>query len=145
MKPIKHMIQCHCMLPQYRNRADPVFHKFTVFGCIDDSDTLQTKYSRCNNCNAVHKVYDICKSEIMTGREEMRSIITIDDLTLQIPNDLCDVLESYDCDVPTYEYVYYVILNKAFDEEVVLSRDVLENEVIGKKLLFNKDGTASIR
>ena len=75
-KGTKHLIQCHCLLPQYRNKPDPVFHKFPVFSVIDESDTVILKYAECNNCGAAHKVYDICKSEILTGRDEARGCLS---------------------------------------------------------------------
>ena len=75
----QHLIQCHCVLPQYRGRKDPVYHKFTVFSIIDESDTVVPKFVQCNNCGVIHKVYDICKSEIITGKDEMRNTAKIDD------------------------------------------------------------------
>ena len=144
MKSIKHTIQCHCILPQYRNREDPVFHKFVVFGVIDDSDTLISKYINCNHCSAVHRIYDVCKSEIVVGKEDMRSVVTIDDISLMIPSDIVSVLESYNCDLPEYEHVLHILGNKLFNEHVVLTKDLLENEVVGKKLSFSNVGIASI-
>ncbi len=144
MKSIKHTIQCHCILPQYRNREEPVFHKFVAFGVIDDSDTLVSKYVNCNHCSAVHRIYDVCKSEIVVGKEDMKSVVTIDDVSLMIPNDIVSVLESYDCDLPEYEHVLHILRHKLFDEHVVLTKDLLEDEVVGKKLSFSNVGIASI-
>ena len=84
MKGVKHLVQCHCILPQYKNAKDPVFHKFTVFSVIDDSDTVVSKYAECNNCGAAHKVYDICKSEIVVGKDEVRSYLKISDFQAQV-------------------------------------------------------------
>ena len=81
---LKHLIQCHCILPQYKNRKEPVFHKFPVFSIIDNSDTVIVKYAECNNCGAAHKVYDICKSEILTGRDEVRSQLTREDFKFSL-------------------------------------------------------------
>ena len=33
---VKHLIQCHCVLPQYRNANPPMFHKFVTFSVVDD-------------------------------------------------------------------------------------------------------------
>jgi len=143
--PIKHTIQCHCILPQYRNRKDPVFHRFIVFGCIDDSDTLITKHCECNNCGAVHRVFDICKSEILVGKESISAIMSIDDIKLSISSDLVSILESYNCELPVYEHVKFVYENRMFDQEIIIANEMMETEVIGKKLIFNEFGKVSIQ
>lgn len=144
MKSIKHTIQCHCILPQYRNREDPVFHKFIAFSVLDDSDTVVSKYVNCNNCSAVHRIYDVCKSEIVVGKEDMRSVVSIDDISLMIPKDIVSVLEAYDCEIHCYEHTLHILQYRLFEEYVILAKDVMENEVVGKKLTFNKMGAASI-
>ena len=101
----QHLIQCHCVLPQYRGRKDPVYHKFTVFSIIDESDTVVPKFVQCNNCGVIHKVYDICKSEIITGKDEMRNTAKIDDFKFGIPNDLINLLTTYNCDVNIWEHI----------------------------------------
>ena len=71
----KHLIECHCILPQYKKAPKPVFHKFIVFSEIDN-DVVEPTYVQCNNCGAVHKIYDFCKSEIIVGRDELRTILS---------------------------------------------------------------------
>ena len=145
MIPVKHTIQCHCILPQYRNRKDPVFHRFVVFGCVDDSDTLVTKHAVCNNCGAVHKIYDICKSEILVGKESLSAIMNIDDVKVSLPQDIVSILESYNCELPVYEHVKFVYDHQAYSQEVIIANEMMENEVIGKKLVFNQLGKVTIQ
>lgn len=145
MTPIKHTIQCHCILPQYRNRKDPVFHRFIVFGCIDNSDTLVSKHCECNNCGAVHRVFDICKSEILVGKDSTSALMTIEDVKLSIPSDLVGILESYNCELPVYEHVMFVYKNSMFSEEVIIANEMMDTEVIGKKLVFDAAGRVSIQ
>ena len=145
MKPIKHTVQCHCILPQYKNRPDPVFHKFVVFGWMDDSDTLVSKYAECNNCSALHRVYDICKSEIMVGKDSGMAVVTLQDIKIGMPDDVVKVLESYQCDLPVYEHVDFILKQKMFGEEVVIVSESLEEEVIGKKMIFSEFGNISIQ
>ena len=137
MRGQQHLIQCHCMLPQYRGRKDPVFHKFIVFSVIDDSDSVLPKYCQCNNCGAVHKVYDICKSEIITGRDELRTATTVSEVRRGLPSDIREVLDAYDCDLPIWENVLFIYLNKQWGQTVVLTRDTINNEVQGKALRLN--------
>ena len=111
-----------------------MFHKFVVFSIVDDSDTCVPKYVQCNNCNAVHKVYDVCKSEMITGKDELNTVTTISEIRRGLPTDLREVLDSYNCDLPIWENVLFLYLNKMWGETVVLTRDSLNNEVQGKVL-----------
>ena len=76
---IKHHIQCLCVLPQYRKKENPPYHEFVVFSIIDESDTMEEKHAQCNNCGVIHRVIDVCKSEIATNRAEI-SFLTMDDI-----------------------------------------------------------------
>ena len=134
---IKHLIHCHCVLPQYRNANPVVYHQFIVFSEIDDSDTVKPKYSQCNNCGVVHKIIDICKSEIVTGRDEIRSILTIDDIKLTMPADLAHLLETYDCDLSTYENAKYILDHEKWGDKLVLIRENVNDETTGKVLFFS--------
>jgi hypothetical protein len=136
MMGIKHTLDCHCVLPQYRNRKNPVYHKFVTFSIIDDSNTTIPKYAQCNNCGVIHKVIDICKSEIITGRDDLKSIPTIDDIGLMIPDDIKNILEVYKADLATWEQVQWVLRNKVWNETIVLNRDTIDDEVQGKLLII---------
>ena len=144
MRGQQHLLQCHCMLPQYRGRKDPVFHKFIVFSVIDDSDTVIPKYVQCNNCGAVHKAYDICKSEMITGKDELNTVTTVSEIRRGLPVDLREILESYDCDLPIWENVLFIYLNKLWGQTVVMTRDTINNEVQGKVLRLNGEDSIMI-
>lgn len=139
MQGLKHLIQCHCVLPQFKNSTDPVFHKFVVFSLIDDSDTVQPKFAQCNNCGIVHKIVDICKSELTT-KEDSKSIPTIQDIELSIGTDLAALLKGYDCDLATWEQAEWIVLTKSFSNFIILSREEIDDEVHGKRLLFLENG-----
>ena len=143
MKGFKHLIQCHCILPQYRNRPDPVFHQFVVFSTIDESDTVEPKYVQCNNCNIVHKVYDLCKSEIIAGKDELMSVGTIEDVMYMVPEDIRGVLKNYGADLPTWEHAAFTLQNKVWGTSIILTKDVLENETQGK--LLNIEGPGKFK
>ena len=136
MQGFKHLVQCHCILPQFKNAKDPVFHKFTVFSVIDDSDTVVMKYANCNNCGAVHKVYDICKSEIVTGEEEIRSVNQKSDFKISLPSQLFELLDQYNREISDYEYSQFIIDNKAWGTSLVLSREEVDDHIQGKLLKF---------
>ena len=132
------------MLPQYKNNPNPVFHKFVVFSVVDNSDTVIPKYSQCNNCGIIHKVVDLCRSEIITGKEELRSITSIDDIKLTLSEDICKLLDIYNVDLPTWEHVQFIFDQKKWSSHAVLTRDVMESETQGKMLQFNKEGKPKI-
>jgi cell division ATPase FtsA len=111
---------------------------------LDESDTILMKYVNCNHCGVVHKVYDVCKSEIVVGKEDLATAITIDDVKLMLPQDIVGVLESYNCDLPSYEHALFILQHKKFEEKVILNKEVMEEEVIGKCLKFSEKGIPSI-
>lgn len=136
MNGIKHLIECHCILPQYKNSKDPVFHKFVVFSIIDDSDTCVSKIANCNNCGASHNVYDICKSEIITGVEDSKSEMKIEDFKLSLPPSLFELLVSYKKEICDFEYSQFIIDHEKWGSKIVLTKDNVENKVQGKVLNF---------
>ena len=60
MRGQKHLIECHCILPQYRRALNTVYHKFVVFSEIDDSDTVVPKFAQCNNCGVIGHLAGQC-------------------------------------------------------------------------------------
>jgi len=136
MKGVKHLIQCHCILPQYKAMTNPVFHKFTVFSVIDNSDTVVTKYTSCNNCGATHRIYDLCKSEIVTGKEDAKSQMSISDFKFSLPSDLFELLNHYGRDISDFEYSQFIVDNKKWDTSIILSREEIEGRVQGKMVRF---------
>ena len=66
----KHLIKCRCVLPQFKKLDNPPVHKFVVFSALNEEGNVVTKYAQCNNCGVIHKVTDLCTSEIIPGRSE---------------------------------------------------------------------------
>lgn len=140
MQGIKHLVQCHCILPQFKNAVDPVFHKFAVFSVIDDSDTVQPKFAQCNNCGIIHKITDICKSEL-TSKEDAKSLPSVEDIKFSLSSDLVRVLESYQCDIATWEHAEWIYLTKSWDQWIILAKEEDEfGDLHGKRLIFVDDG-----
>jgi hypothetical protein len=140
LQGLKHLIQCHCVLPQFKNVEDPVFHKFVAFSVVDDSDTVQPKFAQCNNCGVIHKITDICRSEL-TNKEDAKFLPSIEDIKFSIPDDLCRVLESYQSDIATWEQAEWIYLTKSWDQWITLARDEADDgDVHGKRLIFTSEG-----
>ena len=123
MKGVKHLIQCHCILPQYRKMEDPVFHKFVVFSILNEEDEVQPKFAECNNCGVTHKVYDICKSEIVHNAEGLSAIANKVDIGMGLPKNISSILETYKCDISIWENIKFLYDNEIWNESVVMTKD----------------------
>ena len=99
----RHLVQCHCILPQYRHKKEIIFHKFEVFSIINDDDTVEEKLVNCNNCGVTHRVYDMCKSEILFNQEDSRSPMSKEDFKISLPSQIFDLLSEYKKEVCDFE------------------------------------------
>jgi hypothetical protein len=131
----KHLIQCHCVLPQYRKLEEPVFHQFVVYSKINNEETIERKIVRCNNCDAVHRIIDLCKSEIVLKIEDIDTIVDEEEIKLGLPENLVKILEKNNSDIPTYEAIQHVIEECLWGEQVVISRKNIENKSRHLKIL----------
>lgn len=133
MNGTKHLIRCRCVLPQFKKMADPPVHQFVAFSVINDDDIVVPKFVQCNNCGILHKVVDICKSEIVQ-RESMDSLVTIDDIRTALPENLSKILDMNKVDIATWEAAQFIYENKRWGEFVVLTSDVESGTRQGKYL-----------
>lgn len=120
---LKHLITCRCVLPQFKRMQNPVDHQFVVFSVVKDDGVVEPKFAQCNNCGVIHKVIDICRSEIVVGKEAMGSLISIEDIKASLPGNLVNILESNDADLSSWEAAQFAIENKDWGSFVVLSTD----------------------
>ncbi len=141
---VKHLIQCHCVLPQYRHRKDPVFHKFLVFSEIEN-DKVSEKLSQCPNCGAVHRVIDICKSEIYTGKEELPSAVSIEDIKICLPQKLVEILDAYSLELCDWEFANFILQNEKWGEKIKITSDETEEETIAKFLVIKSEDRFGIK
>lgn len=144
MEGIKHLIECQCVLPQYKRREDPPYHQFVVFSMIDDSGSTIEKYSQCNNCGIVHRVFDICRSEISSGNESLNSVITKEDLKMMLPTNISEVLNSYDCETYDWEFAHFIINENKVGEKIIISREEIDGKAQGKMLVYQGENRFTI-
>lgn len=128
----KHLIKCRCVLPQFKRLENPPVHQFIVFSAIQEDETVKPRYSQCNNCGVVHKVIDVCKSEIVSGKENMNSLIKIEDIKPSLHPNFVGILESSQADLATWESVQFIVENKQWGQFVVLTNDSEGEEIHGK-------------
>lgn len=136
MKGFKHLIQCHCILPQFKNLPEPKFHQFVVFSIVDESDTIEPKLAVCNNCGAMHKVIDFCKSEIVINKEDSQSVLSIEDFKFSLPNSLYELLIQYKREIADFEHAQFIIDNELWESTLLLSREEADGILQGKLIKF---------
>ena len=139
MRGQKHLIKCRCVLPQYKGKIDPPVHHFVVFSIIDDDDRVKVKYAQCNNCGIIHKITDICKSDVQVGKEAMTSIISIDDIKTFLPSNLVDILERNNADLSTWENASFILENKQWGNIIVLTQEEESGTRQGKYVRIMSD------
>jgi hypothetical protein len=124
----RHLIECHCVLQVYKDKIPPVYHKFTVYSKVNDRGDIIPKYANCNNCGVTHFITEICKSEIKTGKEDMSSVRSIDDLKISLPERLSKILDDHQCDITLYENAEDVIENQYYPYEMIVKREIIDDE-----------------
>jgi hypothetical protein len=144
MDCIKHLVECHCKLPQYKANFKAPYHQFVAFSAIDSSETVIPKHAECNNCGVIHNVFDIAKSEILSG-QEIGAVMAKDDVALTLPESLKNILNSYNCDVADWEHVLFVLQNNKFPEDIIIDRKIENDVVSGKVLLITGHGKYKIQ
>lgn len=130
---MKHLITCRCVLPQLKRVTNPPQHQFVVFSVIEDNGTFRPRFSQCNNCGIIHKVIDVCRSEIVP-REAMGSLTTIDDIKASLTPQLVNLLDVNSVDLSTWEMAQFIIEYKQWGNFVVLSTDEEDGTRQGKYL-----------
>jgi hypothetical protein len=114
-----------------------------VFSTLTN-DVVDPKFVQCNNCGVVHKIYDLCKSEIVQGRDELRSVTKLEEISLSLPQDLRDVLKSYECDITVWEHLRFILEERRWGDRVVLTRENINGEVVGKVMTVSAGNRFSL-
>jgi hypothetical protein len=139
----KHLIKCRCVLPQMKNSTNSVAHQFLVFSEIENGEVKQ-KYAQCNNCGVIHKVIDICRSEIMNGKEAMSSMLSIEDIRSSLTPPVIAALDRHNCDLPTWEHAKFVIEKKKWGDVIILTSEVEGSEKVIKYMRVLGEGLFKI-
>ena len=145
MSGYKHTIECHCILPLYKDKHPPVYHKFTVYSKLDNSGKVIPKYVNCNNCGITHNVYEICKSDIKVGKEDITSIRNINDVKISLPEKVVGILEEYNCEMPIYEEIEDILEQDIFPSELILKREIIDEAHHIKLLQINSQKSFKIK
>ena len=137
-------MQCHCVLPQFRGSDPPVFHKFVVFSVINDEDAVVEKVAKCPNCDALHRVTEVGKSEIAHGKEGSSSVIDVEDIKSQLPTGIASILDRHKVDEATYEQALFYVNTYNSDDPIVLAKERIEDKVSVKAMWIRPDRSLKI-
>lgn len=127
----RHLIRCNCILTQHMNKKDPPFFHFLVFSVVED-DKVKPRIVQCPACGVLHRVTDIGRSTVLTGREDSKAVVTIDDVKAGLPQNLVKLMESHDLDQSQWEQAGFIVDNERWGDFVVLSSEVLDGVKCGK-------------
>ena len=130
---VKHLVKCVCVLPQLSKLPDPPSHEFKVFSVHDDvTDEFEQSFVQCDNCGVVHKVTDVCTSTILRGRDEMSSVVTIEDMRNAVPQNFAVLLDQNKVDLPTWQQVAWTLEEKRWGTSIVLASEYIDGTRQGK-------------
>jgi hypothetical protein len=133
---IKHLLECKCFLPQFKNSNPPIFHKFLVFSEIDYRDgSVVQSFAQCNNCGVIHKIIEVETSAILK-KESMPSMLTIDDIKANLPPRLAGILEQNECELPIWQEAQFIIKNGLWGQGFILAKEREETMIVGKYIVI---------
>jgi hypothetical protein len=128
---IKHLVECNCLLPQFKHVDPPKWHHFIVFSEIDEKGAVIPSFAQCNNCGIIHKVIEVGVSSILK-RDDLPSIAKIEDLKSGLPERLVGILEKHQCDLTTYQETMFILEHKLWGKAVMLTKEQVDGFLVGK-------------
>ncbi len=129
---IKHLVECKCILPQFKKMGIIPFHKFVVFSELEEKTALvKASFAQCPNCGAIHRITEIGKSEI-TNKDNMLSLSTIEDIRMSLPEKMCRLLDRHECELPTWQEVKFILDHQIWGSIIILSKEREGELVLGK-------------
>ena len=145
---VKHLVECQCILSIFKNKTKPLYHKFQVCSFLED-DSIIEKYVICNNCDVVHKVSEVCKSEIMWGIDNIKSLVTtIEDIRFNFDSNgfegLSNILTQFNSDISDWELADFFLENN-MSGTILLEKEEIENNIVYKFIEFNNNNTYKIK
>ena len=106
------------------------------------------KYVLCNNCDALHEIQGVGKSEIKWGKDAYIGLVnTKDDIKFNLSNqgkdNIVEILERNNCDISVWESVEHTIENN-LEENIVLDKKEIDNNIV-YNCLYIKEGNIKIK
>mgnify|MGYP003148429700 CR=1 FL=1 len=145
MPGIKHLVECHCKLVIFKNIDHDIYHKFPVYSKINEYGKIIEKFRKCNNCDALHKIYDIGKSEIFPGKDQSETIMKIEDFKYSLDSIIFNFLKDNNSDISNYYHIKDIIEEKRWGENVVIKRDIIDEKTQVKYITIESKNNFKIK
>lgn len=137
IKPVpvyeKHLVECRCYLPQFKNWENPPNHQFVVFSEIDGEGKVIPSYAQCNNCGIIHRVLEVGQSETIK-REIMQTLPEIEDYKSNLPDWMVAILERHMCELHVWQEADFIYRNEQWGGFVILTKEREGDTIVGKIL-----------
>lgn len=127
----KHLVECNCVLPQFKHSDPPVWHHFVVFSEIDEVGNIIPSFAQCNNCGMIHKVTEVGISSTMK-RDTLPSLPTAEEIKSSLPERLQKELSGYELDLTTYQELAFIFQHQLWGRTVILQKEQVEEFLVGK-------------
>ena len=141
---IKHLVECHCYLAIYKSKKDLLNHKFPVYSKIDNQGSILPRLAKCNNCEALHNVIGVGKSEIVPGKDEIENVLSKADICLMLPQKLSNILNQSITDISNYEHALDIIENHRWGESIVIKREIIKETEQVKIITINGENNFKV-
>ncbi len=110
--------------------TDPPAYEFVVFSELVDGN-VQVKLVSCPNCGIIHKIIDICKSELL-NRDDSRALVSLEDVKVSLSEPLIAILEKHDVDMSVWEQSKWIVENAQWGSFVQLEQEKVKGGKIVK-------------
>lgn len=130
----RHAIRCRCFLKQQQQQREQTPFTFLTCSLLIDGAVVPS-YVECPNCGIMHRVHDVCRSDIQNRTELTGAVKTIDDIRASLPDKLSSVMTSYELDVSSWQQAQLIVDNELWGEHVILKTEQLPDGVKIVKLM----------
>lgn len=144
MSGVKHLIECHCFLKIFNQKSKKINHKFPTYSKFDKNNDIVPKLAKCNNCESVHYIYDLCKSELRPGKESIETVINKEDMIMMLPDKIANVLIKNDADISDFEHALDIIEEEDWGSYLIVKRSIVEEEEQVKVLQIESEDKIKI-
>ena len=129
----RHAIKCRCVLKQ-QDKREPEQFTFLTCSLINDGAVVPS-YVECPNCGIMHKIHDVCRSEIQNRAELTGAVQTIDEIRASLPDKVSSLMSSYELDISSWQQAQLIVEHKLWGEHVLLKTELLPDDVKLVKLM----------
>lgn len=122
------------MLKQQLEQREPEQFRFLTCSLLIDNVVVPS-YVECPNCGIMHRVHDVCRSDIQNRAELTGAVQTIDEIRASLPDKVSSLMSSYELDISSWQQAQLIVENCLWGEHVILKTEALPDNVKLVKLM----------